>query len=157
MHDDIELCVRGCSMCEDSANMPQASALHPWEWPGRLWFRVHMDYAGPIQGKWILVIVDTHSIDAHVVSSPSSSVTERMLRRIFATHGCPHIIVSDNDSSFSSKEFSRFYILNSIKHVRCAPYHSTSNRLAERAVQTIKSGLKKVTGDLETRLLRVLA
>ena len=119
---------------------------------------VHMDYADPIQSKWILVIVDAHSkyIDAHVESSPSSTVTEWMLRCTFATHGSPHVIVSDNASSFTSKEFSRFCALNSIKHVRCAPYHPSSNGLAERAVQTIKSGLKKVTGDLETRLLRVL-
>ena len=130
-------------MCQDSANMPQASALHPWEWPGRPWFRVHMDYAGPIQGKWILVIVDAHSqyIDAHVVSSPSSAVTERMLRRTFATHGNSHSIVSDNASSFTSKELSRFCALHGIKHVRCAPYHPSLNGLAERAVQTIKSGL----------------
>ena len=118
-----------------------------------------MDYAGRIQGKRILVIVDAHSkyIDAHVVSSPSSSVIEKMLRRTFATHGSPHVIVSDNASSFTSKEFSRCCALNSIKHVRCAPKHPSSNGLAERAVQTIKSGLKKVTEDLETRSLRVLA
>ena len=89
------------------------------EWPGRPWFQVHMDYAGPIQGKWILVIVDAHSkyIKAHVVSSPSSAVTERMLRCTFVTHGSPHVIESDNASSFTSKEFSRFCALNGIKHV----------------------------------------
>ena len=67
------------------------------------------------------------------------------------------MIVSDNACSFTSKEFSRFCALNGIKRVQCAPYHPSSNGLAERAVQTIKSGLKKVIGDLETRLLRVLA
>ena len=126
MDADIELCVRNCGMCQDSANMPQARALHPWEWPRRPWFRVHMDYAGPIQGKWILVIVDAHSkyIDEHVVSSPSSAVTERMLRHTFATHGSLHVIVSDNTSSFTSKEFSRFYALNGIKHVSRFIYSS---------------------------------
>ena len=120
---------------------------------------MHMDYAGPIQGKWILVIVDAHSKykDAHVVSSPSSAVTERVLRHTFATHSSSHVIVSDNASSFTSKEISRFSALNGIKHVRCAPYHPSSNGLAERAVKTIKSWPKKVTGDLETRLLRAFA
>ena len=51
------------------------------------------------------------------------------------------MIVSDNASSFTCKEFSRFCALNGIKHVRCAPYHPSSNGLAEHAVQTIKSGL----------------
>ena len=51
------------------------------------------------------------------------------------------MIVSDNASSFTSKKFSRFCALNGIKHVRCAPYYPFSNGLAERAVQTIKSGL----------------
>ena len=157
MDADIELCVRNCGMCQDSANMPQASALHPWEWPGRPWFRLHIDYASPIQVKWIFVIVDAHSryIDTHV-SSPSSAVTERMLRRTFATHGSPHVVISDNASSFTCKEFSRFCALNGIKHVRCAPYHPSLNGLVECAVQTIKSGLKKVAGDLEMRSLCVL-
>ena len=95
-----------CAMCQDNANMLQTSALHPWEWSGRPWFRVQMDYAGPIKGKWILVILEVHSkyIDAHVVSSPSSSEIKRVLRRAFATH----VIVSDNASSFTSKEFSKF-------------------------------------------------
>ena len=123
MDADIELFVMNCGMCQDSAYMLQASALNPWESPERPWFRVHMDYAGPFQGKWILVIVDVHSkyIDEHVVSSQSSAVTERMLRRTFATHGSPHVIVSDNTSSFTSKEFSSFGALNGIKHVQYAP------------------------------------
>ena len=51
----------------------------------RPWFWVHMDYADPIQGKWILVIIDAHSkyIEAHVVSSPSSSITEKMLTHMW--------------------------------------------------------------------------
>ena len=128
--------------------MPQASALHPWEWPGRPWFRVHMDYAGSIQGKWILVIVDAHSkyIDAHVVSLPSSAVTERMLRLTFATHGRPHVIVSDNASSFISKEFSRFCTLNDIKHVRCAPYHPPRMDWLSVQCKPLRVGLKKLLG-----------
>ena len=139
--------------------MPQARTLHPWEWPGRSWFWVHMDYAGPTKGKWILVIGDACSkyIDPHIVSSYSSSETVRMLRRIFATYGSLYVIVSDYTSSLTSKEFSKSCALNAIKHYRCTPYYPSSNELAECTVQTIKSGLTKVPGDLETRLLRVLA
>ncbi len=48
---DIELYMRRCGMCQDSANMPQASALHPWECPGRPGFGVYMDYEGPIRAS----------------------------------------------------------------------------------------------------------
>ena len=73
-----------------------------------------------------------------------------ILQCIFVTHGSPHVIISDNSSSFTSKEFSKFSALNGIKHVRCVPYHPFWNGLAEHVVQTIKSRLKKVPGDLET-------
>ena len=85
-----------------------------------------IDYAGTIKGKWILMIVDAYNkyINAHDVSLPSPSETERMLWRTFAAHVCPHVIASDYGSSFTNKEFSMFWRLNGIKHVRCAPYHS---------------------------------
>ena len=133
--------VRSCGLCQDSAHTPPASALPP----ERPWFRVHIYNAGTIKGKWILVIVDAHSkyIDEHIVSSPSSTETERMLRRTFATYGSPHDIVSDNASSFTSKDFFEFCAFNGIKHVRSAPYHPSSNGQAERTEQTVKSGPKK--------------
>ena len=76
---------------------------------------------------------------------------------MFATHGLPRVIVSDNGSVFTSNEFQEFMTKNGVRHIRTAPYHPASNSLAERAVQTLKEGLKKLSsGDLETRLFRFL-
>ena len=102
---------------------------------------------------------DAHSkwIEADIVDNATSTGTIRKLRQMFATHGIPETIVSDNGSVFTSKEFQQFVQLNGIKHVTTAPYHPASNGLAERAVQTLKIGLKKVTsGTLEDRLARFL-
>ena len=76
---------------------------------------------------------------------------------MFATHGLPEIIISDNGTAFTSNEFQEFTSKNSIRHIKTAPYHPASNGLAERAVQTFKEGLKKLTeGSVETKLARFL-
>jgi transposase InsO family protein len=107
-----------------------------------------------VLGKTLLIVVDAHSkwIDAHVVSSTSSAATIDKLRSAFATHGLPQTIVSDNGPAFTSGEFQEFLRCNGIEHLRSTPYHPSSNGLTERAVQTVKAGVKKLTGTLEVRL-----
>ena len=106
----------------------------------------------------ILVIVDAYSkyIDAHVVTSATTAATILRLRQTFSTHGLPCTIVSDNGSPFTSREFQQYCSMNGIKHIRSSPFHPASNGLAERAVQTIKGGHKKMGGDLETRMFELL-
>ena len=97
-----------------------------------------------------------HCIDAHVVTSATTAVTILRLRQTFSTHGLPCTIVSDNGSPFTSREFQQYCSMNGIKHIRSSPFHPASNGLAERAVQTIKGGHKKMGGDLETRMFEFL-
>ena len=92
-----------------------------------------------------------------MVYSVTSTSTIQELRSVFATHGLPEIIVSDNGTAFTSNEFQEFTSKNGIRHIKTAPYHPASNGLAERAVQTFKVGLKKLTeGSVETKLARFL-
>lgn len=91
------------------------------------------------------------------MSSITSSMTIEKLRSIFATHGLPAVIVSDNGSSLVSEEFKQFLRKNGVRHVTTAPYHPSSNGCAERAVRVVKEGLKKMgEGSLETKLSRFL-
>ena len=107
----------------------------------------------------LLIIVDAHSkfIDAHIVSSATTSVTLTKIRQTLSFTGLPHTIVSDNGSCFTSDEFEQFCRANGIKHVRCSPYHPSSNGAAERVVQTVKLCLRKTKGNLEDRLYILLA
>ena len=87
--------------------------------------------------------------------SPSCVID--VLRTLFARFGLPEMIVSDNGTCFVSSEFKQFLRKNGVRHTTSAPYHPASNGLAERAVQIIKRGLKKVTeGTMHTRLAKVL-
>ena len=106
-----------------------------------------------------LVIIDAHSkwIEVFPTSSTTSSVVVEVLRSIFARFGIPEMIVSDNGPCFVSEEFESFLQANAVKHVTSAPYHPSTNGLAEWAVQILKKGLKKVTdGTLHSRLAKVL-
>ena len=67
------------------------------------------------------------------------------------------MVVTDKGSNFVSKEFEAFLKQNGIYHIKTAPFHPSSNGLAERAVHTFKEGMKKLKdGSLETRVSRFL-
>ena len=69
------------------------------------------------------------------------------------------MIVSDNGSVFTSKEFADFMNYNGITHVKSSPYHPSTSGLAERAVQTFKAGIKRQTDstlELESKLSHFL-
>ena len=58
---DIENTVCHCSECQQHQPTQPVAPLHPWAWPTRPWAHLHLDYAGPVQGKMILVLIDAHS------------------------------------------------------------------------------------------------
>ena len=92
---------------------------------------------------------DTHSkwIEVHITSSATSSVTIEKIRSTFATFGIYETLVTDNGTNFTSAKFEEFLKSNGIHHTRTA---LALNGLSERAVQTFKSGMKKLTsGTLE--------
>ena len=156
---DIEQTVRGCMECQVHQSSPAPAPLHPWSWPTRPWARLHLDYAGPVQGKMYLVLIDAHSkwIEAFCTPTATSSAVIQELRTMFARFGLPETIVTDNGTCFVSAEFESFLEGNGIKHVTSAPYHPASNGLAERAVQIVKKGLKKlVSGSIRDRLAKSL-
>jgi len=110
-------------------------------------------------GKMLLVIIDAHSkwLEVYITNAATSAVTIEKLRDAFSRFGLPEMIVSDNGTCFTSEEFQQFLKANGIRHARSAPYHPATNGLAERAMQTVKEGLKKaVEGSLQTKLSKFL-
>ena len=159
MDAELESKVKSCQQCQQNQKSPPAVPMQAWKWPAQPWSRIHIDCAVPIQGKMFLVVVDAHPkwIEVNIVNSATSVVTIQKLRSMFSTHGLPRVVVSDNGSVFTSSEFQQFMVKNGIHHIRTAPYHPASNGLVERAVQTVKEGLRKLSsGCLETNLSQFL-
>lgn len=125
----------------------------------RPWARLHLDFLGPFEGKNILIIVDAHSkwMEASCTPSTSSSSAIEVLRTLFAQFGVPETVVTHNGTGFVGREFEQFLTANGIRHITSAPYHPASNGLAERSVQIVKKGLKKLTtGTMSSRLAKTL-
>lgn len=145
MDRQIETIVAECEQCQVVRNNPPRDP-QTWIPDEKPWSRLHIDFAGPFQGKTFLVVIDSHSkwLEAEIVTSMSSGTVITVLRRIFATQGLPDVLVSDNGRAFSSLEFDTFLKKNGIKHLFSPPYHPATNGQVERAIQTFKNKLKKL-------------
>ena len=114
MDEDLETKVKDCRQCQEIQKSPPAVPMQNWEWPAQPWSRLHIDYVGPYQGKMFLVVVDAHSkwMEVSIVNSAMTATTIEKLRTMFATHGLPRTVVSDDGSVFTSSDFEQFMLRN---------------------------------------------
>ena len=117
--EDIEKLVKSCSSCQLNQSAPPVVPLRLWSWPTHPWARLHIDYAGPVEGKMILVLIDAHFkwIEAVCTAGSTSAVVIEELRAIFACFGIPETLVSDNGTCFVSKEFESLLKANGVRHL----------------------------------------
>ncbi|XP_055604793.1 uncharacterized protein K02A2.6-like [Uranotaenia lowii] len=96
--EDISKLVRACSECASVAKTERKVNLESWPTPEKPWQRVHVNYAGPLDGNYYLIIVDSFSKWPEVIRTQAitSSGTMRMLRGVFARFGAPETLVSEN-------------------------------------------------------------
>ena len=66
---------------------------------------------------------------------------------IFAMHGIPDKVITDNGPQFASYAFSKFAYQWKFLWVSSSPTHAQSNDMAERAVQTARNIITKCTED----------
>ncbi len=127
-----------------------------WPWSSGPWSRIHVDFAGPTENQMILVVIDGYSkwIEAFPMPSSTSFNTIQHLKTLFAQFGIPDILVSDNGTSF----VVQFLVRYGFTHITSVPYHPATNGQAERAVQIVKQGLKKVkSGSMANPLAEILS
>ena len=142
---DIEDFISSCKACLYSHKKPISNHLEPWPSSNYFFERVHVDFFH-FQNSNFFIFVDTYStwIDVKLMTSTNAASVIGVLRVLFGYFGLPNTLVSDNGPPFSSTEFTEFCKSNSIRVLNSPPYHPQSNGVAERAVQTVKTGLKKM-------------
>ncbi|XP_055634261.1 uncharacterized protein K02A2.6-like [Toxorhynchites rutilus septentrionalis] len=155
--EDITNYVRRCPSCANAAKSPPHAQPQPWPRAEGPWQRLHIDFAGPVDGEYYLVVVDSFSKWPEILQTryPTISTTTTFLRECFARFGIPTVIVSSNGSQFTSAEFRDFCEEFGIVHFRTAPYHP-QYQTGKRFVDTLKRSLKKIVDGGERSSLTAL-
>ncbi|XP_060543220.1 uncharacterized protein K02A2.6-like [Pantherophis guttatus] len=149
-----------CRPCQESRPDPPVAPIREWEKPKGPWGRIHIDFSGPFHGQTFLIVVDAFSKWLEIILMPSTTAEAviKALRKLFATHGLPDTLVSDNGPQFTATLFEGYLAGLGIRHALSAPFHPASNGLAERFVRTGKEALSRLdNGDWQARIDQFLA
>ena len=85
----------------------------------------------------------SHYIELAKLTSATSTAVIKHLKSIFARHGLPQIVVSNNGPQYSSSVFTDFAKQYDFTHITSSPQFPQANGAAERAVSTVKTLLTK--------------
>lgn len=141
---DIQQCVADCNVCQMTRNVNKEVVTSSWPQTTYPFERIHLDFF-MLAGRTFLILVDSYSkyIEVKSMKRTTAHCLLDELQKFFVVFGLPQEIVTDNGPPFSSFEFKNYCTQKSIKLTHSPPYHPQSNGLAERAVQTMKTTLKK--------------
>ena len=150
--NQIETMVNKCATC--AIHRPEhKEPLFPSNFSDRSWSHLAMDLF-ELKGKIYLIVVDYFSqwIELQLLEKLNSKTTITQIKSVFATHGIPHIIISDIGPQFVGWEFNFFAQECGFTHVTSCPRYPRSNGEAGRAVRTIKNLVKKAADPYDTLL-----
>ena len=146
MHAEITEAVRRCETCQPAQPQQQRQPLMSYPIPTHQWQLVASD-CFEINGRHYVVLVDIYSdfIELSQLPDLSSNALIKAIKPVFAKHGAPATLITDNGTNFISSEFRRFLKSWDINHITSSPHHYKSNGRAEAAVKLMKGIIKKKT------------
>lgn len=141
---DIADTVEKCVSCMEQRLTP-VQPLMTTPFPDRPWQRLAMDlfYAN---GKWYLCVTDYYSryIEIALLENQRPETVIQKTKSIFARHGIPEEVVTDNGPQFRS-EFLAFAKDWGFRHITSSPKYAQSNGCAEAAVKIAKKKITKAS------------
>ena len=132
--------VTKCYQCQIATPEYRQEPVKPSEIPETEWHTLSADFGGPYpDGHYNLVVIDkrTRFPVVEQVKSASGRSTCDKLRAIFAKHGIPERLETDNGPPFNSVEFKEFSEEMGFTHHRITPEHPRANGEAERFMKVL--------------------
>ena len=144
MNQDIENMIGKCSECLKHKPTKTKEQLKPHPVPTRPWEKVATDLF-ELNRRHFVVVTDYYSLwpELFELKVTSSRQVIEVMKEVFARHGIPSQVVSDNGSQYKSHLFKKFARSWDFDHVTSSPRYPQSNGFAESSVKTIKGMVKK--------------
>ena len=98
-----------CIPCQAAGNPEPPAPLQTSTMPDGPWREVKMDFLGPLHsGEYLLAVIDCYSRypEVEIISSTAATVVLPKLDIIFARHGIPDRVTSDNGPHVREKNLN---------------------------------------------------
>ena len=144
MMADIEKAVSDCDICLRNAKSQQREPMQSHPIPSQPWEVVSSDLF-ELDGHMYILMADHYSkmpFARHLKSTSCAEVV-KFCKDMFAIHGVPKRLYTDNGPQYSAAEFRNFAIAWDFEHVTSSPHYPQSNGFIERMVGVVKPILKK--------------
>ena len=137
--------LHNCIACQANGPDSRPEPLQMTSLPPAPWHTVNIDFCGPFPtGEYLLVLIDAYSRfpEVDIVHSTSAKAVIPKLERIFATHGIPQVIKSDNGPPFSSAEIRDFLNEHGSAHQHITPLWPQANAQAENFMKPLTKAVR---------------
>ena len=142
-----------CIPCQATGQQNPPEPLQMSDMPQGPWQKVHADFYGPLpSGEYLLVVIDRYSRypEVEIVRSTGASSVIPKFDKIFATHGIPVSMTTDNGPPFNGDEYSRYLKALGINQDPSTPKWPQGNAEVERFNQPLGRAL--TTAKLEGKV-----
>ena len=109
--------------------------------PKKPWNVIAVDFSGPYPDGYynpVAIHKRTRHPEVSKIHSIAFQPTNEKPRTLFATHGIPRQLESDNGPPFNSREFAEFAKTERFRHHGVTPEHARANVEAERFMKLVK-------------------
>lgn len=150
INKDIENYVKSCESCQRGQKDKKNKVYGKWPEVSYPFERAHIDFFF-FHGRYFLIFVDVYTrwVDIKPMRNLTANCLIDKLEDIYGYFGYNKQLVSDNGPPYCSYEFNKYCESKGIELIHTPPYHPASNGMAERAVQSVKTVLKKLVFDSE--------
>ena len=140
----LENVVQSCFSCQIATNTFHTEPAKMTTMPQQPWEVVELDFCGPFpNGEYAIVLTDQFLRYPEVEFTRLIAIApvKERLKKIFATHGVPKVVQTDNGPPFNSHEFKQLANEIGFTHKPVTPYHPK----AQGQVENFNKLINKIT------------